>query len=153
MQRQNIVDLILLVKKNLEVAQETAISSRNAALLISENAAASPSASGDREHAKNAAILNEQKVNQMKLFLQELEEAVNHPIPDTIQPVCHFEVKFLDNSFRRFIIVNNPIYLEGVNIISPNSPIGHAVLNKKVGDTFSYQVSDVPISGVISEVI
>lgn len=151
MDRKKISQLIIDVKKNLKVAEIAAQNTKTAADMVAGMATSSHSAAGDIEHAKNAANLNHEKVTKMKLFLKELEEALTVSIPEKIQPVCTFSA-IIDGETREYVIVNNPIYMEGTKIISPVSPIGSAVSGKKVGESFSYDIDGSKTSGQISEI-
>ncbi len=149
MVRKRLEELVLVLKNSLVDAEAAAKSSRKAAQEVTGGVLTSYSAAGDIEHATNAANLNEEKVSKMKLFLAELEEALTFPVPQAVQPVCCFSVKFEDGGSQDFILVNNPVYVEGFKIISKDSPIGKVVLGKRVGESFEYEVDGVRTSGVV----
>lgn len=149
MVRQRLEKLIKVLREDIKDFEVVAKSSRKAAQEVTGGVLTSYSAAGDIEHATNAANLNEEKVNKMKLLLDELEEALELPIPEKIEPVSFFWVKFSDGNLGEFFLVDNPVYVEGFKIISKDSPIGKVVLGKKVGEGFEYEVDGGRTSGVV----
>src|SRR3972149_8556904 len=96
MVRKRLEELVLVLKNSLVDAEAVAKSSRKAAQEVTGGVLTSYSAAGDIEHATNAANLNEEKVAKMKLFLNELEKSLELPVPEKIEPVSFFWVKFSD---------------------------------------------------------
>ena len=95
------------------------------------------SASGDKYHAQAAADLTKGYLKRLELLKKELEEAPTE-IPKTIKPPCMVKVEYSDGGVAELILVKNAVSFSGTSFISIDSPLGKAVLDKSLGDTFSY---------------
>ncbi len=150
--RQKINELFEVVKKIERGSNEAASKSSESANEASSGLTASYSAAGDAEHARNTANLSIQKHGLIKKLVEELEEAVNEKVPDTISPVTFVVLEYANGKRKSFYVVENPTYINGYNLISIISPIGRGIGEKKIGDSFSYIVSDEVYAGKILEI-
>lgn len=149
--RQKIADLFDEVEKIEEVSKRFASNSHNAANEVSGGLASSYSAAGDVEHARNTANLSIQKHKAIKNLEIELKESIHLESPKSVEPVCYIKITMSGNE-KEIYLVNNPVYIAGFNLISPNSPMGEAILGNKVGDLFLYKNSDQTFTGKILEI-
>ena len=152
MNRQKVASLLKKVKIEIKHAGRIAHISRLDGLEAGKTAAFSPSSSGDREHAQNQAILNENKVAIFKTLERDLEGELKKELPFVIRPVCYFEVRYLDMGKERrenYYVVNTHVNIgRELRLITPESPLGMEVVGKKVGEKFQYE-TDRKISGEI----
>ncbi len=130
----------LLEKINSELVrlEEIAKKTREDANFIAQGALASPSASGDREHAQNQAMINLHRLGILKALKEEVEKGVGR-----------YEVEYNDGRQESFYLVKHPVILAGFKLISSQSPLGKAIVNKKKGQTFRYKVEKATIRGKI----
>lgn len=149
--RQKIKELLDAVKKLEAESARSARESKFAADEASGGLVASYSAAGDAEHARNTANLSIQKYESIKKLARELESAVALNAPSCVQSVCFVKIEMLGD-IKEFYLVDNPVFISGLNIISPISPIGKALLNKKAGDLFLYKIRDQNLTGKILEI-
>lgn len=121
--------LEIIVQRSLLSAQE-----------IAKAAAASPSMSGDREHAVNQAVINEEKLNNLRALREEVLGSLGKQFPKAAKPACYISVESTDGSRDEYYFLLKSAYLTGYKFISPESPFGQAILGKKEGDQFSYEL-------------
>lgn len=150
--RQKILNLLEKVKKIEKVSKEAADKSQHAANEASGGLGASYSAAGDVEHARNSANLSIQKSKQIKKLADEIESSVNLEEPKVIKPASFVSVEFTDGNKKDLYLVENPVYIPGFNLISPNSLLGISLLGKGVNDYFSYTSGDQIFEGKILEI-
>ena len=145
MARAKLQYLLDLIKKQIEELERWVEETRAAAIEVGRGAHASPSMSGDREHSENQAIINKERLHRLYLLRDEINSALTVPTPISIDTPC-----FVNDEFY---FVKNISHVEGVKIISENSPLGAAILGKKVGETFSYELKDkTPVKGKIVKI-
>ena len=79
------------------------------------------------------------KLNELK---HELEDELLKPTPDEIRPACAVVLQYDDDESdsETFVVVNNPTGVKGVSQISPQSPLGLALIGKRAGKRFRYEV-------------
>lgn len=136
--RQKISSLLKKIKEIEKTASRAANESHRAANEVSGGLVASYSAAGDAEHSRNSANLSIQKAETIKKLLVELEKSLDSDIPKFVQSVCFVSVKFEDGNQKDLYLVENPVFISEFNLISSKSPLGEALVNKKVGSSFSY---------------
>jgi hypothetical protein len=151
--RQKILDLFNEVNKLEKISAEAARKSYSSANEASGGLVASYSAAGDVEHARNSANLSVQKVKQIKKLMNEIVPSLDNESPLSIEPVCYVSVKFDDGRMSEFYFVKNSIYLPGFSLISPDSLLGKSILDKNVGDKFTYSAGDIKYTGEIIKII
>ncbi len=150
--RQKILDLLEEVRKIEKVSKEAADKSHYAANEASGGLGASYSAAGDAEHARNSANLSIQKSEQIKKLAEEIENSVSLEDPKVIKPACFILVEFADGNKKDLYLVENPVYIPGFNLISPNSLFGVSLLRKGVGNYFFYTSGGQVFEGKILEI-
>lgn len=144
MPRQKLFELYKQLEAQVKNAERIARATKDAANELSHAAIASPSTSGDREHATNAAYINQEKLVKLIALKDEVGEAMNEEIPKKIEPVCYF---------NGYYLVSKPMYLRGFSLISPESLLGKSILGKKAGESYEYKSeSGQKISGVITAI-
>lgn len=145
MARAKLQYLLNLIKKQIEELERWVEETRAAAIEVGRGAHASPSMSGDREHSENQAIINRERLHRLYLLRDEISSALSLETPVSIQAPCFVNDKFY--------FVKNISHVKGVKIISENSHLGSAVLGKRVGETFSYELKDkTPVKGKIVKI-
>jgi transcription elongation GreA/GreB family factor len=149
MDRLKLKELAERLDEEIEKSGNAAGASKKAANEASSGLIASYSVAGDVEHAKNSALLSLQKVNQLKKLKEEIDEASKSKIPETISPACFISIKFENGSQKDLYFVENPVFLNGFNLISPESPLGKVLTEKGVGDSFSYSSNTQTFHGSI----
>ena len=150
--RQKIQQLFEEVKKIEINSSKVAHESNLAANEASGGLIASYSAAGDVEHARNSANLSIQKAKAVKALLEELEKSIALGTPETIKPVCFVSVKLDTGIQKDLYFVENPIFINGFNLISENSPLGNALFGKQVDDLFLYTSGDQNFSGKVLQI-
>jgi transcription elongation GreA/GreB family factor len=150
--RQKILELLEEVKKIEKISGDAAEKSRHAANVVSGALAASYSAAGDAEHARNSANLSIQKAAVIKKLAGELEKSLESEIPTTVKPVCFVSIKFRNGNQKDLYFVENPVFLSGFNLISVSSPLGESLVGKGIEDSFSYTSGDQKFDGKILEI-
>lgn len=150
--RQKIQKLLIEVKRLEEVSNKAAHESNRAANEASAGLIASYSAAGDAEHARNSANLSLQKAATLKKLMVELESSLSAQIPITAKFVCFVSVELGGGATKDLYLVENPVFISGFNLISPDSPLGAALLEKRAGDLFLYKSGTQSFSGKILEI-
>lgn len=97
------------------------------------------SESGDKYHSESAAELAQEFWLNLKKLRDEVENA-NDEKSISATPVSYLEISYNSSETAKFYLVNKSALLPGILLITPNSPIGKAVIGKKVGDDFSYKI-------------
>lgn len=146
--RSKLTDLLTTVNQEIHKAQAIAQRSKEDANALSHGAVASPSSSGDREHAQNQATINAANLQKLIDFKTQLEDHI-HNQSHTAEAVSFIEIEFEDGSRNTFYLVESPIYLSTFKFISTNSPLGQAILGKTIGERFAYGIAGQKFSGKI----
>ncbi len=140
------------VKEIENAASEAAKNSNLAANDASGGLVASYSVAGDVEHARNSANLSMQKAEAIKRLSEEIQSDLETPIKETVEPACFISLVFEDGSSKEIYLVKNPVFIPGVNLISPESLMGQALVGKKKGDEFSYYSGTQTFRGEVEEI-
>lgn len=151
--RSKLLDLREVLDEEIKRAEKSALETRRSANEVSGGMAASYSVAGDVEHANNTALLSQSKLTQLKKLKEEVESSLTKDAPKAVEVGCYISVKFQDGSQKDFYLVNNPVYLSRFNLISPDSPIGKAMLNKTRGSSFKYELNDQSFTGEILDIL
>lgn len=61
-------------------------------------------------------------------------------------------IQFDNGSNKDFYMVRNPIFIIGINLISPDSPLGAALMGKGADSSFSYTSGFQIFSGKIAQI-
>jgi len=150
--RQKIFNLLKEVEKIEKVSRTAAGKSSQSANEASGGLTGSYSAAGDAEHARNTANLSIQKAKQIGALLKELEVSMMVNTPETVQPVSYVSLDYQNGVEKNFYFVENPVFIPGYNLVSPISPLGKAVSNKTVGNSFSYTIDGKNYVGKIARI-
>ncbi|OGM37924.1 hypothetical protein A3F01_02875 [Candidatus Woesebacteria bacterium RIFCSPHIGHO2_12_FULL_38_11] len=100
-----------------------------------------PSQSGDKYHAQNAASLAQSYVNRLEELKLEISSAKDG-VSQVAEPESFIEIEYEDKSTLEFYLVDNAVSLTRFLFISKDSPLGLALIGKKVGDSFSYELEE-----------
>lgn len=149
--RQKIKDLLNAVEKQLEISKIASNESRKSANEASAGLVSSYSIAGDVEHAKNSANLILQKYEATKQLFEELQQNLYLDVSNIVQVPCYVKM-YISGTHREFYLVKNPILVKGCNLISPESPIGKAVIGLRAGDPFLYKNGEQTFTGKILEI-
>lgn len=168
MERAAIKEILEKLQSAIEKARRAAEAAKEAENEMSKSAATSWSAAGEREYTRQQAKIASENFEKLESLGREVSEAVTEPVPETIRPVCLVTVEYLAPEGQRigesdlprrqagnrkeetFYFVSKSVYLNGVKLISPESPIGMAVAEKSVGEGFEYEVGTERVRGKIT---
>lgn len=106
----------------------------------------------DTENTYNL-LLNDRRIKEINNLLSECEYLINRNL-ESIEVGTKFELYFDDTASKEtFIMIEKSIgNMAHSSYISKASPIGQAIIGKKEGETFSYQVNGTIISGIITKI-
>lgn len=147
--RKKLKVLSEILDEQVKDARRIAHDSRESAREINRVASASPSSSGDREHAVNQAVLNENKFKDLLNFQKKIIDSVDKPIPNSVEPVCFVLLRFEDRKELGVYLVQSSIHLKDFVMVTTNSPLGAAINGKKVGEKFKYYFHGNTRSGIV----
>ena len=142
--RLKLLELQKIIEIEVKKAEIAAGKNKSASDEVGHGMTASYSVAGDVEHAKNTALLSQQKLEQLIRLSEEIAGEATKELLSVIEPACYFSVKADDGSLKKFYFVRNPVYIPGLNFVSPDSPVGKTVSGKSIGFSFS--------SGIILEI-
>lgn len=134
------------VIRELEKAERQANLTKQSADEISRVSANSPSQSGDREHSRNQAYVTADRLKILQNILAELQNAERDNQPTQAIPPVYITAEIGDAE-QKFYILSNPLNLSGFRLVSANSPLGQAVLERSVGEDFEYEIAGNIIEG------
>lgn len=95
---------------------------------FAEQSRSSWSIGGDRAHAEAAVSLAQKFLDDTKSLLEETS-SVSEEAKVTVSPPC-----FVKLPNQQFHLVSKNLKLPGVLLVTPEAPLGKAVLGKHVGD-------------------
>ena len=105
----------------------------------------------DTENTYNL-LLNDRRIKEINNLLSECEYLINRNL-ESIEVGTKFELYFDDTTSKEtFIMIEKSIGSVIPSYISKESSIGQAIIGKKEGETFSYQVNGTIISGIITKI-
>lgn len=97
------------------------------------------SAAGDKYHAIGAADLAKSYLNSLELLKNELKKSPEKVI-NVANPPCYMRTAYDSGDVADLILVENAVSLPSVSFISTGSPLGKAIIGKKKGDHFQYEL-------------
>lgn len=150
--RVKIEELKERVDAEIESAKKSAKENRKSANLIAGGMASGYSIAGDLEHARNTALLSEQRFDNLIKLHKELELGAKEATPQSVIPVCFVTIQPRMGEKKEYYFVKNNVYIKELNLITGNSPIGKAIFGKKVGEEYSYVSDDASFTGEILEI-
>lgn len=146
--RPKIVELKEKLEKELTKLERHANANKAASDEIAQTATSSWSAGGDRFHSENQAIATAANLERMRNLLAEVEESLDDR-GDVARPVAHVTVEFADDRKDSFYIVSEPVYLDGVKMVSTNAPLGAAIEGKSAGENVYFNNQVLQITEVL----
>lgn len=149
MMRKKINDLLNAVSKEVEKAQEFAQKTKDSADEIAKTSATSWSAAGDREHSRGQAIITEENLKRLSSIKDEVKQAVDIAQPESVTPICFVEIQYNDMRKDSFYLVNMPMRVSGMKLVSASSPLGLVLLGKKINDSFQFDNGEQTIIGKV----
>ena len=128
--------LIRALEAEIKKARKTAEKSRATA---KEFRRASRSQQGDRRLYETAADLAESKLEELIVFKKTLE---NIPIKKNqrVEPFSFVKVEYDNGTVSPFHFVPQRIHLQDKLLVTPESPLGQAVIGKKEGEKFTFKI-------------
>ncbi|MFC1726975.1 GreA/GreB family elongation factor [Patescibacteria group bacterium] len=129
---------ILLKELSSEIKKSkiTALSSRETA---KDFRRASRSQQGDRRLYENAADLAESKHEELLEFQKELTQ-ISETESKTVTPFSYVEIKYDDGQVGQLYFTPKRVQLQNLFLVSQESPLGKAIMNKKLKDKFSFEI-------------
>lgn len=129
-------ELLEIVKTHLDKARVAATEARWAAKRMR---GASRSQQGDRKFFENAADLAESNLAE----LEELSKVIDNQKIDTkklVEPICTVELEFGKGEKTKFFFIPARAGITDSRFLTPQSPLGQAILDKKTGEKFAYEI-------------
>ena len=115
----------------------------------------SRSQAGDRYHAESAALITQKYLSALKSLRKEIISCSDGP-SSSAKPVSYVVLEYDNGERVEFYFVKNRALVTGVLLITQDSPIGKAILNKKEGGAFSYNIKKgeetITYSGKVKQV-
>jgi transcription elongation GreA/GreB family factor len=129
-----------LKKLNQEIkkARHLAKSRQKAA---KEFASASRSQQGDRLYFEDANHMARGYLNRLLSLKKEVtDNQKTQKRPKTVKSVSFVTLEYQDKHKNSFYFTSTGVTLPGLQLITPNSPLGKTIQGKKEGEKFSYQI-------------
>lgn len=152
MERKAIKILVDLLQPTIEKARLAAEQNRESANEMSKTANAATYAAGEREYTAQQAKITRENLEELEELGKGVAAAVGRPVPATVQPISLVTVEYNGGETESFYFVSKSVYLNGVKLISPESPIGKAVADKSMGEGFEYEVGTERVRGKIARI-
>lgn len=100
---------------------------------------ASPSQSGDRLFFENTFYLNQSILKNMETLKQEVINSDDFS-PSSVKPPCIITISFGNKKEQEFLFTQSSVNISNLKTITTNSPVGIALINKRVGEEFTYKI-------------
>ena len=126
-----------IISVHLVKARRDAVEARWAARRMR---GASRSAQGDRKLFEGAADLAESNQAELEKLAEEINQEKTH-IKNTVEPIATVELEFDQEKIQKFFFIPRRAGLTDANLLTPASPLGQAILGKRIGERFSYQIT------------
>jgi transcription elongation factor GreA len=98
------------------------------------------SENGDYHAAKEEQGKMEGRIAHLSSILENVEIVKNVSGGDTVQAGSTISIRYADdNEVEKYLIGSIEERLEDVEVISPTSPLGEALMGAKVGDIVTYE--------------
>ena len=121
----------LVVRGRVEIAKR--IEEARALGDLSEN--------GDYHAAKDEQGKMELRIRQLKAMLEDVALVEAGPSDGAVRVGATVTIDFGDGETERYLVGNIEEKRDGVEIVSPDAPLGQALLGRRVGDDVTYEVS------------
>ena len=139
--RKRLKSLLSVVTKEEKVAKKRREEARYAANQTAKTAINSWSAAGERVISEGQAMVLEEYYFKLLDFKKKLEEAAKESIPESIEEYCYIKI-LLDGKEDEFYLVDNPLNISHVKLVSKGSALGKSLLGKRMGDEFSFSLGE-----------
>ena len=126
----------LVVRGRVEIAKR--IEEARALGDLSEN--------GDYHAAKEEQGKMELRIRQLKGMLDDASIVEAGPDDGTVRVGATVTVDFGDGDTERYLVGSIEETKEGAEIVSPDAPLGRALLGRSVGDDVAYEVNGRTLS-------
>lgn len=131
-------EILKILEKEIKKAERTAQKTLAAAKIFTR---ASRSQQGDRLYFQNTARLAEDRFIELLALKKEITGVSDEPLK-VAKPVSFVTLIYQNGRKQSFYLVNKGIKLSGLQLITPQSPLGKSIAGKKEGESFSYQVGE-----------
>jgi transcription elongation factor GreA len=122
----------LVVRGRVEIAKR--IEEARALGDLSEN--------GDYHAAKDEQGKMELRIRQLKAMLEDVAIVEGGSSDGTVSVGATVTIDFGEGDTEQYLVGNIEEKKEGVEVVSPDAPLGKALLGRTVGDDVSYEVND-----------
>jgi len=139
--------------KYLVQSRENADRSQKTLQYYAEQALSSWSIAGERKHAETELKLTQGLLEKAQMIRREVTASSEASLVRVFPP-CFVVIELEGNKKKenRFYFLEVGSQIPGLKMISPSSPLGQAILNKRVGEHFSCEVETATISGTIKKI-
>jgi transcription elongation factor GreA len=106
------------------------------------------SENGDYHAAKDSQGKMEARIRQLQAMLENAAIVDRNAVDasDTVTTGVVVALKYVgDDDVERYLLGSIEERREGVSVVSPNSPLGQALMGAKVGDQVSYEAPSGPL--------
>ena len=146
--RPKLTKLSLILAEEIKRVRKYSEETKKSADELARAAAVSWSMAGDRSIAEGQAIITQESLAELQKLSEELKASLDKPTPDVAKPVCCIKASYTDGRVEELYLVNTPVFLKNVKLVSLNSLLGQAVLGKKVGAKVKFQNSSFEILSI-----
>jgi transcription elongation factor GreA len=101
---------------------------------------------GEYHAAKEEQGKMELRVRQLKGMLDDVAIVVAGTSDGAVQVGATVTIDFGDGDTERYLVGNIEEKKEGVEIVSPDAPLGKALLGRSVGDDVAYEVNGTTLA-------
>ena len=96
---------------------------------------------GEYHAAKDEQGKMELRIRQLKGMLEDVAIVEAGPADGVVRVGATVTIDFGDGDTERYLVGNIEEKMEGVEIVSPDAPLGKALLGRAVGDQVDYEVN------------
>ena len=96
---------------------------------------------GEYHAAKDEQGKMELRIRQLKGMLEDVAIVEAGPADGVVRVGATITIDFGDGDTERYLVGNIEEKMEGVEIVSPDAPLGKALLGCAVGDEVAYEVN------------
>ena len=149
--RKNI--LLELLEREISEREKRLNSAQNTVQDYAKITMGSWSANGDRANAEAVARMIKESLHTAIGLKEEILKSETSR-PQAVLPPCFVRLAYVQPEKKEleFYLVNTNIELPGVKTLTAGSPLGKSILNKNIGENFSYQIADKTVSGEIEAI-
>ena len=140
-------ELLLALEKEEKVVRKRVEENRIAFNEVSKSALTSWSAAGERDYAEGQAKINQDYHSKVLKLIEEVKEAHTKDKEKVSSP--GFVLVQTGDTASEFFVVDEPINLDGMKLVSKDSPLGNSVLGKTEGESFEYLVGGKKVKGEV----